>query len=452
MIKRTFLSFVALLASFSFSQAQKYDGIVDKVVAVLGNEAILLSDVEMEVYNRMMAGEQVDQKTRCQMFETILVNKLYLMQARVDSLSYNTDYVNMALEQYINQQLATFGGQKGVEERYNKPMYKLREEWQKVYEEMALIQQMQSEITSNVPELTPNDVKQFVAETAEEDLPIVPEQYRLSQIVLYPDREKAGMAAKEKLLDIRERIVNGESFAMLARLYSEDPASAVKGGELGMMPKTAYHPNFSDAAASLKPGQVSQIVETPFGYHIIQMISKDGDMINVRHILIKPEYTYEDMEKAFAKLDSIKTEISNGNITFELAARRFSQDMKSRTNGGQMADAMTGSVTFDKDHLNPRDYNVLKDLKVGEISQPFEGVDDEGLGNVVYKIIRIDNITPSHVVSFSNDYDLLLNYAKNAKAEEALQQFLDNKIATTYIVLDPQFKGCDFKYDGWYKE
>ena len=264
--------------------------------------------------------------------------------------------------------------------------------------------------------------------------------------------ENANLAVKEKLLSIRERIINGEKFSTLARIYSEDPGSARKGGELGMASKSIFWPAFSDAAMSLKPGVISQIVETPDGFHIIEVLEKKGDMFNARHILIKPSYTDQDRQKAFATLDSLKTEIQNDAVTFELAAKFYSQDAQTKTNGGQMADPNTGSSYFEIDQLKPQDYAAIKDLKEGEISEPVESKDNEGRdGNTVYKIIRVDKIIPAHTASFDNDYSDLLEEARAKEQNAAIDEFIDGKIKTTYIVIDPLFKNCEFSRDGWNK-
>jgi peptidyl-prolyl cis-trans isomerase SurA len=272
----------------------------------------------------------------------------------------------------------------------------------------------------------------------------------LSQICIYPDREAAKLAVKERLLGLRERIINGEKFSTLARIYSQDPGSARKGGELGMASKSIFWPAFSDAAMALKKGVVSQIVETPDGFHIIEIIEKKGDMFNARHILLKPEYTSEDREKGFHVLDSLKTELKNDAVTFELAARFYSEDPATRTNGGQMADPMTGSSYFEIDQLKPQDYAAIRFLKEGEISEPVESLDNEGRdGNLVYKIIKVDKIIPAHTASFTNDYDLMLQHAKSELQREAIDNFINEKIKTTYIIIDPLFKDCVFEREGW---
>lgn len=431
--------------------AQKYqNGLVDKTVAVIGNEVIMLSDVEEEVKNQYMAGYMSDRTGRCEMLESMMVSKLFLMQARVDSLEINNEMVESNLDDYMANILTYYGGEEGVEKQYGKSVYKLRQQLRKDLEDRTLAQQMQGEVAQKIPDLTPYDVEKYVESTDPADLPMVPVMYQLSQICIYPDREAANMAVKERLLAIRERIINGEKFSTLARIYSQDPGSARKGGELGMASKSIFWPAFSDAAMALKPGVVSQIVETPDGFHIIEVLEKKGDMFNARHILLKPEYTSEDMEKGFRVLDSLRTELANEAVTFELAARFYSEDPATRTNGGQMADPNTGSSYFEIDQLKPQDYAAIKDLKEGEISEPFVSLDNEGSdGNTVYKIIRVDKIIPAHPASFTNDYTLLLNQAANAKRQEAIDEFIDEKIKTTLIIIDPLFKDCDFEREGW---
>ena len=325
-----------LLCVCAAASAQRYQGIVDKSVAIVGGEMISLSDIEMQVQARRAQGQPTD---RCQILEDMLQSKLFVAQARIDSLEVKHDEVTSQLEQYVAQNLTVMGGEENLVAQFGKPLYKLRQEWRTQIEEMYLAQMEQQEIAKRMPALTPYDVKQYLDTADVSSLPVVPIKYQMSQICVYPDREAAAIAVKERLLAIRERIQNGERFATLARLYSEDPGSARKGGELGMASKSIFWPAFSDAAMALKPGTISQIVETPDGFHIIEVLEKQGDMFNARHILIKPSYTSDDRDKAFKRLDSLRTAIMDSTITFELAARFYSEDMPTRTNGGQMADS-----------------------------------------------------------------------------------------------------------------
>ena len=431
--------------------AQKYKkGLVDKSVAVVGNELITLSNIEQEVQMMRAQGMSSDPGVRCEVLESMMESKIFLMQARLDSLKINHDMVESQLSQRIDQVRTGLGGDEAVESYFGKPIYKLRQEWREQLEDMSLTQEEQGNIARDIPEITPYDVRQYLDTAAVDRLPVVPVKYKMSQICIYPDREAAKMAVKEKLLEIRERIIGGEKFATLARLYSEDPGSARKGGELGMASKSIFWPVFSDAAMSLKPGTISQIVETPDGFHIIEVLEKKGDMFNARHILLKPKYTVEDQEKAFHLLDSIRTAIGDKAMTFEMAARFYSQDPATKTNGGQMADPYTGSAYFEMDQIKPQDYAAVKNLKEGEISEPIASLDNEGRdGNLVYKIVRLDKIIPSHTASFEKDYTDLLGQVSQIRQKEAIDAFLDKKIRETYIVIDPLFKGCDFKRKGW---
>ena len=443
---------IMALAVISFAaSAQKYsNGIIDKTIAVVGNEVIMISQLEEEVQMMKAYGMMSDKSGRCEILESMMSSKLFLMQSRLDSLEVNNDMVESQLSQRLDQVRTSLGGDEAVEEYFGKPLHKLRQEWRKSLEDQTLTQQMQQEITKKVPELTPYDVQKYIDATDPEDLPMVPIKYQLSQICVYPDREAANLAVKERLLAIRERIINGEKFSTLARIYSQDPGSARKGGELGMASKSIFWPAFSDAAMSLKAGVVSQIVETPDGFHIIEVLDKKGDMFNARHILLKPEYTSEDREKGFKLLDSLRTEINNEAITFELAARFYSEDPATRTNGGQMADPMTGSSYFEIDQLKPQDYAAIRNLEVGQISEPIESLDNEGRdGNLVYKVVKVDKILPAHPASFQNDYTMLLDQATQQKSMEAIDNFIDSKIKSTYIVIDPLFKDCDFEREGW---
>ncbi len=453
MIKRFAVLAAAVLLSCLTASAQRYqNGLVDKIVALVGNDAIMLSDVEGEVQMMRVNGLVADRNARCEILEQAMISKLFLTQARLDSLVAPATEIQENLSQRFASITTQLGGEKAMEEYFNKSRYDLERIWRTAIEEQLLTQRMQQEVISKVPKMTPRDVKTFADTSAVEDMPVIPDQYKLRQIVLYPDKDSAATLVKERLLEIRERIVNGEKFTSLARLYSEDPGSATRGGELGMANKTVYWPAFSDAATALKVDQVSPIVETPDGFHIIQMIEKEGDMFNARHILIKPKYTADDRNKAFARLDSIRTLIVEDSLmTFEQAAWAFSEDFKTRTNGGMMVDENTGSAVFEKDQLKPNDYIVLRDMSIGDVSDPFESVDNEGRGNTIYKIIKLEEIIPSHVATYDGDFDILTTVANNRNANKAIDEFITEKQKTTYIVIDPVFSGCNFTRQGWIK-
>ncbi len=445
------LSCAALSMVCAVAGAQKYNGIIDKTIAIVGNEMISLSDVEEEVRMARTQGKTSDTGIRCELLEQMLDSKLFLMQARLDSLEVNNDMVEAQLSQRLDQVRTALGGDQQTEEYFRKPLYKLRQEWKQQIQDMSLTQQEQSQIASKAPELTPHDIKEYLDTVDKDALPVIPTKYQLSQICIYPDREAAATAVKEKLLSLRERIIAGEKFSTLARIYSEDPGSARKGGELGMASKSIFWPAFSDAAMALRPGTISQIVETPDGFHIIEVIEKNGDMFNARHILIKPQYTQEDQDKAFSKLDSIRTQIGNKALTFQLAAQFYSEDPATKTNGGQMADPNTGSSYFEIDQLKPQDYAAIKDLKEGEISEPVASLDNEGRdGNLVYKIIRVDKIIPSHVATFENDFTEISDQVKYQQQTTLINSFLDDKIRSTKVYIDPMFADCEFDNAAWH--
>ena len=443
---------ILLLLAVLPAKGQKYDGVVEKSIALVGNDIVMLSEIEGEAQMQRARGLSVDKSARCEILEDFLVAKLFLTQAKLDSLTVNEAQVTAMLDQRINEVLTTLGGEQKTEAYFGKPIYKLSQEWRSALSDQSLIQEMQRNVAQDIPKITPRDVKKYVEDTPAEDLPMVSTKYRIRQIGIYPDKEAAELAVKEQLIGLRERIVNGERFATLARLYSQDPGSVSKGGELGMASRSIFWSAFSDAAMSLKVGQVSQIVETPDGFHIIQLIEREGDMFNARHILIKPTYTSEDRDRAFRKLDSIRNLVVVDSMAFFDAARSFSEEKHSATNGGLMADEYTGSSYFEKDQLKPNDYNVLRNMKEGDVSEPFESLDNEGRnGNTIYKILYLEKILPAHVANFQEDYNTLLDEVNQKNALAAIDKFIEEKQKTTYIVIDPMFQGCDFQRKGWIK-
>ncbi len=443
---------LSLLLTTGTGFAQKYqNGVIDKTVALVGGEMIQLSTIEAEVQMMLFNGVTNDKNIRCEVLENLLTQKLFLTQARLDSLTVNNESVEQELSNRVQRAMQNLGGEKAMEEYFKKPLFKIKQEWRETLAEQSLTQQMQSRVVQTAPELTPSDVEKYYKKASKDSLPIISTQYMIRQIVIYPDKEQAALQIREKLLGLRERILKGEKFSTLATIYSQDPSSAVRGGELGMMGKQMLWPAFSDAAMALKPGQVSQIVETPDGFHIIQLIKREGDMFNARHILIRPAYTSIDRQKAFSRLDSLKTLITKDSLPFDVVARGFSQDPATFLNGGAVADDRTGSLLIAKDEL--KDFEYIKDLKEGEISDPFESVDKEGnLGNTLYKIVKIDKIIPSHTANIKDDFNVLYNMAKEHLAQEAISRFIKEKQAATYIKIDPMFANCPFKEEGWFKQ
>ncbi|MBR5249329.1 MAG: peptidylprolyl isomerase [Bacteroidales bacterium] len=434
------------------ASAQRYNGgLVDKTIALVGNQMIMLSELESEVMNMKARGyTSTGKDLRCQLLEKMMEDKLFLIQAEMDSVAVNMDYIQVQLEEYVANMVANFGGVEAMEQYFGKKEYQLRMEWLDMFTEMNKKQEMQRELSNRAPELTPRQVQEFCRRTPKDSLPIISTQYKYRQIVLYPDKEVAAMQAKERLLEFRERILNGSSFSLLATMYSQDPGSAIRGGDLGMVSKSLFWPEFSEAASMLKDGQVSPIVETPDGYHLIEMIRQTQDMMQVRHILIKPYYGDDLRQAAFSKLDSLKRLIVADSISFQDAARYNSEDAKSRTNGGLVADELyTGASYFEVDMLKPADYQQLKDLQPGEISAPFESTDNEGRGNLVYKLVMLEEVIPSHTATFERDFAVLLNEANQQETKKMIEQFLNEKVATTYIMVDPMFQNCAFERAGW---
>ena len=451
MRKRSCLILALMLCTFLGAKGQKYNGVIDKTVAVVGNSVILLSQVESEAQMMQFNGYISDRNLRCEVLENMMISKLFYTQAQLDSLTVNTDMVNAQLEERMANILSKLGGEAEVEKYFGKSITKLQQEWYDVFMEQSLAQEKQREVAGSIVEMTPRQVKDFYNRTSSDSLPVIPAQYKYSQIVMYPDVEKAKMEARERLLDFRERVLNGQKFSLLATLYSDCP-SAMKGGELGMASKSFYWPAFSDAAMSLKEGQVSPIVETPDGFHLIELIKREGDMFNARHILIKPEYSVADRDSVFKELNHLRDQLIADTISFEQCARIHSQDAQSKTNGGVVADPQTGAPLFEIDRLKPADYAVLKDLKPGEISAPFESTDNEGRsGNLVYKIVRLEEIIPAHTATFESDFNVLVEIAKNQQIMDAIEQFIKEKQKSTYIVIDPMFIKCDFQREGWIK-
>ncbi|HOP02982.1 MAG TPA: peptidylprolyl isomerase [Tenuifilaceae bacterium] len=438
----------AFLAAFNFHTASSQE-VIDQVVAVVGADMILLSDIEQEVLRMKMQGYLPDGDVKCNVLEEMLIHKLLLHQAMIDSLPSNEMMVEGEMERRLNFFINQVGSEAALEKYFNKSIFQIKDDIRDMIQETQLTQQMRSKLVENVS-ITPSEVKDFYKTIPQDSLPQVPVQYELRQIVLYPSSSgDAKFQVRERLLEIRERILKGERFAPLAVAYSEDRASATKGGELGFRSREELVKSFADVAFSLKEGQVSQIVESEYGFHIIQMIEKRGDQVNVRHILMKPSFSSEVLMKTSQRLDSIAYKIRSDSISFINAARLFSEDTKTRVGGGIMINAQTGTSLFEKEHLPPTDFFVIKNLNVGEISEPFESRDEHA--NIIYKIITVTRIIPTHRANLKDDYATIQTIAKSKKEQDVFMEWVAKATKTTYIKIDPSFVKCEFRLDGWVK-
>jgi len=438
-----------LLFTISFTRLTFSQEVIDKVIAVVGGDMILSSDVEGELMRMKMQGNVPDGDAKCKVFEQLLVQKLLLHQAKVDSLKSNDASIENEIERRLRYFINQIGSEKALENYFHKSIYVIKDDLRDVIREQELTQQMRQKVTDKIT-VTPKEVKEFYKTIPADSLPLISEQYELQQVVIYPPSSaQAKFRVKEKLLELRSRILKGERFSMLAMAYSEDLASAKKGGELGFLTRDELVKSFADVAFSLAEGQVSQIVESEYGFHIIQMIEKRNNQVNVRHILLKPQYTSDMIVEAQNKLDSIATLIKKDTLTFEKAAAKFSEDKKSNLNGGLVVNQTNNTKFFEKEQLQPSDYYVIKSLKIGEISTPFESRDEHG--NVIFKFVRIKNIIPPHKANLNDDYNVIQGMTIDSRDQDVLLKWIEEKQKTTYIKIDPDFKTCNFRSMGWFK-
>lgn len=438
---------MALLSGANYVMAQKV--VVDQVVAVVGSDAILLSEIEQEILQMSAEGLPVNEKTRCTILENMMIQKILLNQSRIDSIFPSMAQVESQLEQRLLFFSNQLGSQKAVEEYFKKSIYEIKADLREVLKDQIQTQQMQVKVSEKIT-ITPSEVKAFYKTIPSDSLPMLNQRYEIVQIVKTPPAaSQAKFNVKEKLLELRQRIVDGEKFSSLAALYSEDPGSARRGGELGFRTRGELVKPFADAAFNLKPGQVSQIVESEYGYHIIQLVEKKDDKVNARHILMKVKFAPGEETAAINFLDSVATAIRQDSIAFNIAAIKYSDDKNTRLNGGLMINAQTGSSKFEKDQLMPVDFYALKELKEGEVSSAYESRDE--MANVVYKIVSIKKIIPAHKANITDDYDVIQDIAKKNKQQEFFLSWLDKKKRGMFIRIDPQFAKCDFRGEGWVK-
>jgi peptidyl-prolyl cis-trans isomerase SurA len=424
--------------------------LVESVAAIVGNEVLYLSDIESNVTNRRISGDRSPlDDLRCQVLNELLVSKLFLDQARIDSIEVTDDSVEGDLNMRINDAIRQAGSEKALETYFKKSMVEIRRDIRKTLVEQQIISEVQSKITAN-KSITPNEVKRYFAGIPKDSLPVVPARVQLSIIQLDPpDNEENKAEARQKLLNIRSEILAGKSFSVLAILNSEDPGTAANGGEVGYKMRGELEKEYADAAFSLTKNTVSKIVETKYGFHIIQLIDRKGDMVNTRHILIRPKVKPQEAEKAMNKLDSLANLIRKDSLKFENAALRYSTHLDSRINGGKFVSTNPGDRTnwFSLDELPKDMYLRLRDMKIGEISDPFSTTDDNG--NVVFRIVRLDNEIPAHRANLKDDYQFIYNAAMMYENQQAYNKWVNEKLKTTYIKVSEEFKSCRFLEQGW---
>jgi peptidyl-prolyl cis-trans isomerase SurA len=444
--KNTFLILLMLLyAGVAYPQK-----LVESIAGIVGNEVVYLSDVETGVAQQVMSGDRTPVTTlRCLIFEKILTDKLFLDQARIDSVEVSDESIENGLNMTLNRYIAQAGSEKALEDYFKKSMIEIRMDIKKAMRDQQIISEVQSSLVQDIT-VTPSEVKRFYTGIPKDSLPKIPSMVQISIIQLDPpDNEQNKADARQKLLDLRSRILAGESFSILAVLYSEDTESAKKGGEIGYSARGELEKPYSDAAFSLSKNGVSRIVETRYGYHIIQLIDRMGEMVNTRHILIRPKVKPDQAIKAVNKLDSIANLIRQDSMTFERAAMRFSTHKDSRINGGKYVknDPESRVTWFTLEELDKETYVKVRDLKIGEISEPFKTVDQNG--NTVFRIVKLDNQTPAHVADLKLDYQALYNLTLRQKQQKIYSQWIDKKIGITYIRISDEFKTCPFSNKGW---
>jgi peptidyl-prolyl cis-trans isomerase SurA len=446
-LKNVQFTIFGLLSTVFFSNTGFSQTVIDQVIGVVGYEKILLSDIEQEELRLKMQGTIKDGDMKCGVFEELMTHKLLLHQAAIDSIQVGESQVASELDRRLRYFINQIGSEAALEKYFNKTIFQIKNDLRKSIRENLLAQKMQEKIVGNVS-VTPSEVKKFFREIPKDSLPTIPEQYEIRQIVLNPPANlEAKMAVKETLLEIRDRVLKGERFSKLAVAYSEDRASASRGGELGFNSRDQLVKSFADVAFNLKEGQVSQIVETEYGFHIIQMIEKKNDQVNVRHILMKPTYSQSQLALIQNKLDSIANLIKSDSITFIRAAQRFSEDKKSNLSGGMMINQRTNTSLFEKEHVAPADYYVIRNMKPGTISAPFESRDEHA--NLVYKIILLNRIVPQHRADLDNDYAIIQQMTKMKKQQEIFEGWIQSKVKTTFVRIDPSYSNCEFRMEGW---
>lgn len=415
--------------------------IIDQVVAVIGNSAILESDIVEQ--RRMLEAQGVDlgRNPDCVLLDDIMFQKLLYNQAIIDSIEISESMVDQEIERRMRYFIQQIGSRERLEEYYGKSIEELREEFREPIREQQISRRMEAEITRNV-NVTPSEVRAFFENIPEDEIPMVESELALAKILIEPRIEDHEIkAVKDRLERFRQRILEGESFSTLAILYSDDAGSARRGGELGFYGRGDLHPEFEAVAFSLRPGEISEIVETRSGFHIIQLIARRGELINVRHLLLQPKPSPVVEQETRNKLDSLRRVIMRGDISFADAARKYSDHPSGRT-GGQMINQFTGTTRFRSEDLEPNLFFIIDRLEVGEISRPIQTLTDDG--KQAFKIVTVRDRVEPHRANLQQDYDFIQKLALQEKKNIAVKKWVERRLQTTYVRIHENYADCEF--------
>lgn len=438
---------LAVLLFFGSMEISAQNKIVlDEVIGVIGNEIVTKAEVEAKYAGMINQGMPITDNSRCEVFEDVLFTKMLLNQAKVDSIEVTESQVDGEMNRRLRYFVSQFGSEEALVNYYKKPITQIRTEMRDALYEQLLIQGMQAKLTSNIS-VTPSEVEDFYKRIPEDSLPLIDAEIEIAQIIKYaPISRASNQEAKDRLREFKQRVENGEKFSTLAVLYSEDQGSAVKGGEIGFVGRAEVEPEFGAASFKLKEGQVSPIIETRYGFHIIQLIERRGDRVNVRHILIRPKMDQIGLEKAKNELDSIAGMIQTGVITFEQAAKKFTDDEDSRNNGGLLLNPYDASSLIPMDELDPALFLVIDKMDIGEISQIVE-ITTPG-SKPGYKIVKLNKRTKPHRASLEKDYQKVKSAAIAEKEQNVVEVWVTGAMDKTYIKLDKKYvDNCKFRQD-----
>ena len=417
---------------------------IDGIVSVVGKSVILRSDLEKHFkdYTAQYRTVENPDEVYCTILENLVYNKLMVNQAELDSIEVSDEEVDYMLNSRISYFLQQTGGDvKYIENYFNKSMADIKKDMREMMYEQALIDQVQSGITSSIT-VTPSEVSQFASKISPDSMPMVSTTYQFGEIVKIPPVSDEEIAAvKEQLTNYRERVLRGEKFGALARLYSDDPGSASKGGDLGFVERGTLYPEFEAAAFNLKTGEISQVIKTQAGYHIIQMIERRGESIRVAHILIQPKPSTDEQVRAITYLDSVRKIIVEENMTLEEAAKKFSEG-STRLNGGMVVNPYNNSLSFDRQSLDEASYTTISKLIPGEYSECVPFVNDDGV--MAYRLIFLKERVLEHKANLVEDYDMIKNAALEEKKYDAMEKWVLDKVKVTNIKISEQYRYCPF--------